>query len=100
MKHRLCPEYLSNLIPLNPQNRRDLRNNDSVPLIHARSESYRCSFVPTAICEWNALTPDLQQSPTLASFKASLSRNQTKSSELFNNGSRVGQILHALNAVP
>ncbi|KAH3862143.1 hypothetical protein DPMN_025106 [Dreissena polymorpha] len=25
MKHRLCPEYLSNLIPLHPQNRYDFR---------------------------------------------------------------------------
>ncbi|KAH3724189.1 hypothetical protein DPMN_050000 [Dreissena polymorpha] len=71
MNHRLCPEYLSNLIPLHPKNRYDLRNNESVHFNHARRKSYRCSFLPTGIREWNALTPDLQQSPTMSGTKPS-----------------------------
>lgn len=64
----------SHLIQLHSQNRNDLINNESVHLIQARTESCRCLSLPTAIREWNALSPDLQSSPKFSSFKASLNK--------------------------
>ena len=95
MNKQLAPEYLSRLIPNPPQNAYSLRNSDSIPTIHCRTQLYKSSFLPSTINDWNALPSNVKNKPTLESFKYSLNKNIRKASPLLNIGSRVGQILHS-----
>ena len=94
MFHGLTPSYLSNLIPINNQNRYNLRNISNVPLIHARTQLYKNSFLPSVIRDWNNLPDNIRMLPTLSSFKHYLKSNIQKPPEYYKVGSRLGQIHH------
>ena len=47
MKQNLCPSYLSNLLPSQTQDRYQLQNSEYIPLIHARTQLYNSSFLPS-----------------------------------------------------
>lgn len=94
MKNELCPTYLNNLIPNNPNNRYQFRNT-TIPSIQCRSELYRNSFLPSVIIEWNQLPVDVKTSQSLSIFKHKLNLHLPKPPLYFNIGSREGQVLHA-----
>ena len=55
MKHNISPSYLTELIPIPPDNRYTLRNNRDTPTIQSRSTLYQESFLPSVIRQWNYL---------------------------------------------
>ena len=95
MKHGLCPNYLSNLIPELTDQSYDLRHIPDVPPIHSNSQSHSSSFLPSTIRSWNALPDSTRNAVSVASFKHSLNKNRKKPNPLYNLGSRRNQILYA-----
>ena len=94
MFHGITPSYLSDLIPINNQNRYNLRNISNVPFIHARTQLYKNSFLPSVIRDWNNLPDNIRMLPTLSTFKLHLNSNIQKPPEYYKVGSRFGQIHH------
>ena len=50
-----APNYMQNLIPNMQDNHHNLRNNDNLRPPKTRTETFRKSFIPSAIRLWNAL---------------------------------------------
>ena len=77
MKNNLCPNYLSSLVPPNIGSsvRYNLRNVSDIRTVHANTQLYYNSFLPSAIREWNDHSRDIQDSSTVASFKTRLNSN-------------------------
>ena len=73
MFHGITPSYLSNLIPINNQNRYNLRNISNVPLIH------------DVILDWTNLPVNRRLIPTSCSFKLDLNSNIEKNSCILQN---------------
>ena len=94
MLHGLTLSYLSNLIPINNLNRYNLRNISIVPLIQARTQLYKKSFLPSVIRDWNNLPDNIRMLPTLSSFKLHINSNIHKPPEYYKVGCRFGQIHH------
>ena len=94
MHQNITPNYLSNMIPASSQSTYLLRNAGDIPSIYCRTKIYQSSFLPSVICDWNALPLSTKSKPTLTSFKSALNRSLGKPSPLFNIGTRPGQILH------
>jgi len=69
--NNLAPPYLSSLLPSSRGNaqRYNLRNNWDLTLLPTRLESFRKSFIPSAITLWNSLAEDIRNCPSVASFK-------------------------------
>lgn len=94
MINHLAPEYLSNLIPTQTQNRYPLRNSENIPLPATRTELYASSFLPATIRDWNSLSIETRNSPSISTFKRRLRTLAVKPPSYYNTGSRRGQILH------
>ncbi len=94
MKNHTTPQYLNDLIPEQTQPRYNLRNTSDIPLIHCRTQLYTNSYLPSTIREWNRLPENHRNAPSVTAFKARVNQNATKSSPVYNVGSREGQILH------
>ncbi|MES9994058.1 MAG: hypothetical protein ABW098_19070, partial [Candidatus Thiodiazotropha sp.] len=94
MKSNMCPTYLSSLVPATVGNtsRYDLRNVDDLQTIHAHSQLYFDSFLPSVIREWNVLPTTVRNSTSLMSFKAQLNQNIRPPPSFYCSGSRQGQI--------
>ena len=74
IQNNLTPEYLRNICPLQ---RRDvvqypLRNQGDIARVNARTALYFNSFFPCTIRDWNSLSIDTRQKPSLESFKKGL----------------------------
>ena len=103
-KHRLLllykmvnsnsPQYLSNLIPRPTQARYQLRNLDHIPLVHARTQLYKNSFLPATIRDWNSLPQSVRNSSSLEMFKSAINRSNRHIPPHYHVGTRRGQILH------
>jgi hypothetical protein len=74
MIHKLAPPFLSNLIPpmVNDISPYLLRNSANLTAINARTKQYSESYLPSVIISRNNLHPNVRNSPTVNSFKASL----------------------------
>ncbi len=94
MVNKLSPQYLSDLVPEQTQARYTLRNANNIPLLHCRTQLYSKSYLPSTIREWNNLSDNEKNAPSLATFKAMLSKTDAKPPIFYNIGSRQGQILH------
>ena len=96
MKNNLCPNYLSSLIPPNIGSsvRYNLRNVNDTRSVHANTQLYYNSFLPSAIREWNDLPRDIQDSSTVASFKTRLNSNIALPPPYYSTGNRLDQIHH------
>ncbi len=88
MKNGLTPSYLTTLIPTETQQRYALRNENNVPLIYGPTQQYNNSFLPSTIRDWNSLPEPTRNAPTLSSFKYRQNKDTSKSSPLFNVGTR------------
>ncbi len=74
MKNIVVPSYLSNLVP-NANNLNsiyNLRNADALQEIKCNTKLYCNSFLPDSVRLWNSLSEDVQNTPTLGSFKRKL----------------------------
>jgi hypothetical protein len=94
--HNLAPQYLHDLIPANVGEGLDyqLRNKNAIRVPFTRTESYRRSFIPLAINEWNNLPAEVQNSETLLAFKNAI-KPLNISNTLYYYGERWPAIHHA-----
>ena len=91
----LVPDYLSNLLPPLVQERTtySLRNANDIRSIHAHTNLFFNSFLPSTIRAWNDLPDNVKEASTVSSFKYRLNRDLRAPPKYFNAGSRIGQIL-------
>ena len=62
------PKYLFNIIPM--LNRPySTRNANSIPRFKVKQNFFRNTFFPSVIIEWNKLDPEIQNAPSLNTFK-------------------------------
>ena len=73
MFHRLCPDYLCDLLPItnNEPSTYNLRNSN-IRSIRCRTDLYQRSFLPSSIRDWNNLSNDVKSSPSVSIFKRKL----------------------------
>ena len=73
-----------------------LCNSEDFAIPVTRTATYYNSFLPTALRDWNALSPDTWNAPILNSFKYTLRNNQILVTKYFDilHVSRIAQILH------
>ena len=94
--NNLAPNYLMQLLPPMVQqfSRYPLRKSEDFAIPVTRTATY--SFLPTAIRDWNELSPVTRNAPTLNSFKHTLRNNQILVPKYFDtlHASRIAQILH------
>ena len=95
----LAPEYLQTLVPPIVQNTTsyNLRNSNDLRNVHARTNLFFNSFLPSTIRAWNDLADEIKTAPTVASFKYRLNRNLHKPPKYFNSGSRLATTCQATN---
>ena len=91
----LVPDYHRNLLPPLVQERStySLRNANDIRYIHANTNLFYNSFLPSTIRAWNDLPDNVKEASTVSSFKFRLNRDLRAPSKYFNAGSRIGQIL-------
>ena len=97
MNNGLCPSYLTSLVPPTVGNNTiySLRNATNIQTIHARSQLYYNSFLPSVIRDWNTLPMDTRNANSLNSFKYKLNTDIKLPPVYFNDGTRHGQIYHS-----
>ena len=73
--------YLTTLIPpiVGNTSTYNLRNANDIVTVHAHSQLYYNSFLPSVIRKWNELPADTRQSSNIASFKTHLNGNRIAS---------------------
>ena len=76
--NNLAPNYLMQLLPPRVQqfSRYLLRNSEDFAVPVTRAANNYNSFLSTALNDWNVLSPDTRNAPTLNSFKHKLRNNQ------------------------
>ena len=96
MYNDLTPSYLSSLVPqsINNLSQYSLRNADNLQSIHARTNLYFQSFLPSVVRKWNDLSDEAKRFSSVTSFKNYLNRNRTSIPKFFYTGNRKTQILH------
>ena len=65
-----------------------LRNADNLQSIHARTNLYFQSFLPSVVRKWNDLSDEAKRSSSVTSFKNYLNRNRTSIPKYFYIGNR------------
>ena len=98
MQNGLSPNYLSSLMPDNVGNNSayNLRNAQNLNTVHANSQLYYESFLPSVTRDWNELTEEVRNTPTLSSFNRRLDSDLNAVPKFFFDGKRLGQIYHVL----
>ena len=78
MSNNSVPDYLSDLVPVTVGNatRYNLRRSQDIQNIHCRTTLYQSSFLPSVIRDWNSLSDETRQSPSVSAFKNSIFRKQ------------------------
>ena len=97
MKHHMSPDYLSSLVPptIGSTTNYQLRNSSNLLTLHANSQLYFNSFLPSVIREWNELPEVTRDLPSIATFKHELASDNMKIPSYYFDGKRLGQIYHA-----
>ena len=80
MQNSLSPDYLSSIVPPTIGNTINypLRNSADLLTIHASSQLFYSSFLPSVIREWNELQEDVRNLPSIATFKRKLNSDIVK----------------------
>ena len=96
MSNDLTPSYLSSLVPqsINILSQYSFRNANNLQSIHARTNLYFQSFLPSVVRKWNDLSDEAERSSSVSSFKNYLNRNRTSVPNYFYTSNRKTQILH------
>lgn len=91
-----CPSYLSSLVPptVTANVSYNLRNPNNIQTVHAHTQLYYNSFLPSTIRSWNGLADDVRNSNSTASLKHRLNTNLNPPPQYYFIGKRLGQILH------
>ena len=99
MTNGLTPDYLSDLLPQTYDQRHtySTRHSNNLVGIQCKTAHYFNSCIPSCARLWNELPTNVKQSPSLNSFKESLSKldNLIPVPKYYNTKNRRGQILHA-----
>ena len=94
----LVPTYVSDLVPpsVGEISTYTLRNQHNISVPFCRTEILRKSCIPSSISAWNSLEIGLRNSPSLASFKYQLKKqNNSSVPTYYRTGSRYLSVLHA-----
>ena len=85
MDHGLAPLYLSNLLPpyVKDVSSYRLRNAGNYVGIHANTQAYADSFLPSTIQAWNNLPDSIRSADTLATFQHLLPQDTPKVPKYF-----------------
>ena len=96
MQNGLCPAYLTQLVPdqVGQASSYNLRNDRNLQTIHATTQLYYNSFLPSVIRDWNTLPSSIRTLPTVESFKRSLNTQTYRKPSFYFCGDRFGQIHH------
>ncbi len=96
MKINLTPSYLTQLLPVhNNDTGYDLRNSSNIRIPFTRLETFRRSFIPSAIRLWNRLDENVREEPTVNGFKSAIRCKQPEVNVLYFYGQRWAAIHHA-----
>ncbi|MCG7879037.1 MAG: endonuclease/exonuclease/phosphatase family protein [Candidatus Thiodiazotropha taylori] len=97
MYHGISPAYLSSLLPstIGENVSYNLRNPNNLRTIQSHSQLYYNSFFPSAVRTWNTLPEETRHCTTTASLKHHLNENINPPPRFYNEGKRLGQILHS-----
>ena len=97
MKNDLTPSYLTELLPKENQEvvAYRLRNNSNIRIPFARLETYRRSFLPSAVRLWNRLDIDVRSKPTTEGFKSAIRSEYPEANVLYFYGQRWAATHHA-----
>ena len=97
MKNNLCPPYLASLVPNNvgDASRYNLRNVQHSQTVHAYTQLYFNSFLPSVIREWNALSQTTRELSSMECFANQLNSDIIPPQKLYFQGNRLAQIYHA-----
>ena len=97
MQNGLTPDFLSCLVPptVGSTTTYNLRNFSYLQTVHASSQLYYKSFLPSVTRSWNELSEDKRNSTSVAVFKSKLQCNVRSPPSFFFDGKRTGQIHHA-----
>ena len=92
----LVPDYLSEIIPDMRCNASayTTRNSQNYSIPVCKLQTYKSSFVPTVINEWNSLPLNTRLSSSLSVFKSKIKQKITEAPPYFNFGKRRNNILH------
>ena len=93
----LTPNYLSDLLPplVQETTSYNLRNSNHSQTVHANTNLFYNSFIPSTIRAWNSLSGNIKSATSAASFKYRLNHDLKKPPRHYAIGTRIGQILHA-----
>ena len=97
MKNNLCPSYLASLVPNNvgDVSMYNLRNVQHSQTVHAYTQLYFNSFLPSVIREWNALSQTTRELSSMDCFANQLNSDIIPPQKLYFQGNRLAQIYHA-----
>jgi hypothetical protein len=88
-----APQYLNDLIPAT-QERYDFRH-DNYPTQYGRTSSFRNSFIPRTIRDWNALDDETKGCDTVEYFTQRLNAHLNKPPIWYFSGDRRHNMIHA-----
>ena len=94
MKSDMSTHYLTTLIPPIFGSTSNLRNANDIGMVHADSQLYYKSFLPSIIRKWNELPEDTRQSSNIASFITHLNRKRIAPPSYYYAGTRDEQKYH------
>ena len=96
MTHNLVPSYLSSLIPsiVGDTVGYSLRNANHISTVHARTQLYFNSFLPSTLRAWNELPLTVRNLESLILFKKAIFGPKSSPPNYYNVGTRQSQILH------
>ncbi len=98
IKYNLCPRYLSTLCPpmVDQTTMYNLRNARDIVLPRSRTVSFRRSFLPSAVHQWNGLDLTLRSQPTLSRFSSHIKQTKCRlKNRLYASGNGHGPVNHS-----
>jgi hypothetical protein len=97
IQHGLSPNYLTNLCPPLTRDRTEynLRTGMNISAPLQRTTTYQKSFFPQTISDWNSLSSNVREIPTLDSFKDTLKKlTNPKPNKLYHHNNSQEAINH------
>ena len=97
MQNGLTPDFLSSLVPptVGSTTTYNLRNFSNLQTVHASSQLYYKTFLPSVTRSWNELSEDKRNSTSVAVFNSKILCNVRSPPSFFFDGKRTEQIHHA-----
>lgn len=97
MQNGLSPDYLTCLVPpsVGRTSSYQLRDANNTRTIHASTQQYYNSFLPSVIRDWNELPENVRDSSSLNAFKSKINANLNVPPKYYFIGKRLGQVHHA-----